>query len=147
MKKITVFLILMSGFYGVSQKNLNLKKGYVAKGYDVTEYFNNKAVKGKNQYCLLYEGAVYLFKNEDNRDKFKSNPHKYMPQYGGYCAYAIGKNGKKVGVDPKTFKITDEKLYLFYNSFGMNTLKSWNKEDPEKLLIQADKNWKEIIKN
>jgi len=36
---------------------------------------------------------------------------------------------EKVEVDPGTFKIVDGKLYLFYNKFFNNTLKSWNKDE------------------
>ena len=66
-----------------------------------------------------------------------------MPQYGGYCAYAIAKDGKKVGVNPKTFEIRDGKLYLFYNSWGVNTLKKWQ-EDAIEFQKKADKNWVDI---
>lgn len=55
----------------------------------------------------------------------------------------MGDYGEKVEVNPKTFKIIDGKLYLFYNSLLNNTLKSWNKNE-KKLKTQADKNWKAI---
>jgi hypothetical protein len=41
----------------------------------------------------------------------------YAPQYGGWCAFAMGNSGEKVTVNPETFKIIDSKLYLFYNAF------------------------------
>jgi len=64
-----------------------------------------------------------MFSTKENLETFKKMPKKHMPQYGGYCAYAIGKNGEKVSINPKTFEIRDGKLYLFYNSWGTNTLK------------------------
>jgi len=48
-------------------------------------------------------------------------------------------------VDPETFKIVNGKLYLFYNKFFNNTLKSWNKDEAN-LKIKADKNWTNIFK-
>jgi len=57
------------------------------------------------------------------------NPAGYEPQYGGWCAYAMGANGEKVEIDPGTFKIVDGKLNLYYNAFFNNTLKSWNKDE------------------
>ena len=77
---------------------------------------------------------------------FQKNPKKYIPQYGGYCAYAIGKSSEKVSINPKTFEIRNDKLYLFYNSWGTNTLKPWKQETPEKLKNQADINWIKITK-
>jgi len=48
-----------------------------------------------------------------------------------------------VDVDPKTFKILDGKLYLFYNRFFNNTLPEWNKNEVN-LKSQADNNWTKI---
>ncbi len=86
-----------------------------------------------------------MFSNALNKEKFLKNPSHYVPQYGGWCAYAMGANGEKVDVNPETFKIIDDKLYLFYNAFFNNTLKSWNK-DEKNLKSKADSNWKKITK-
>jgi len=82
----------------------------------------------------------YRFASAANRDLFKASPARYQPQYGGWCAYAMGAKGEKVEVDPETFKIVDGKLYLFYNKFFNNTLKSWNKDEAG-LKTKADVNW------
>ena len=67
-----------------------------------------------------------------------------MPKYGGYCAYAIGVKGIKVDIDPKTFEIIDGELYLFYNSWGNNTLETWLNGPTEDLKAKADKNWEKL---
>ncbi|WP_025742355.1 YHS domain-containing (seleno)protein [Aquimarina pacifica] len=126
--------------------NYNTSKDFVAKGYDVTEYFANKAIRGASNFIATHDGVKYKFATQENLEKFKSNPEKYIPQYGGFCAYAIGVNSEKVDINPKTFEIRDGKLYLFYNSWGINTLEKWLEEDPEKLLSQADVNWVKIKK-
>ena len=139
-----LFLIISSALF--SQKTeYYLKKGYVAEGYDVVSYFNNKPLEGDKKYQTTYDGVKFKFSSEKNLTLFKKNPTKNIPQYGGYCAYAIGKTGEKVSIDPKTFEIRDGKLYLFYNSWGTNTLKLWLKENPEKLKKQADLNWKKGV--
>ena len=144
MKKIVfVFLFISSVVY--SQQNYNLKKGYVAEGYDVVEYFNNKSVKGSKKYTAVFDGIKFKFISAKNVETFKLNPEKYIPQYGGYCAYAIGKSAEKVSVNPKTFEIRDGKLYLFYNAWGANTLKLWINEGAENLKEKADKNWKKLV--
>ncbi|WP_232285858.1 YHS domain-containing (seleno)protein [Aquimarina agarilytica] len=130
----------MSALVNAQTKFLT-KKGFVAEGYDVTEYFNGTAVEGNKMYSTTYEGAKFAFKTEANKAKFEAAPLKYLPQYGGYCAYALGVKGDLVSIDAETFEIRDGKLYLFYNSWGMNTLNKWLEENPEELKEQADDNW------
>ena len=122
----------------------NLKNGYVAEGYDVVAYFNNTAVEGKKEFSTTYDSVKYKFSSQTNLNLFLEQPEKYIPQYGGYCAYAIAVKSKKVGIDPKTFDIRDGKLYLFYNAWGTNTLKLWKKEDVKGLQKKADQNWETI---
>jgi YHS domain-containing protein len=143
------FILLL--FLGVStilpaqQIDYNTKKGFVAEGYDVVAYFNNKAENGDKKFATEYEGVKFKFSSKENLETFKESPKKYVPAYGGYCAYAIGVKGEKVSINPKTFEIRDGKLYLFYNSWGTNTLELWQKEGAEQLKIKADKNWNKII--
>jgi len=111
---------------------------------EAKSFFSNKAVKGNKKISTKYKGVSFLFSSQKNLQLFQKSPVKYIPQYGGYCAYAIGKTGKKVSINPKTFEIRNHKLYLFYNSWGTNTLKLWQQENPEKLRKQANKNWKKI---
>lgn len=142
MKKLWILLVLISTTL-VAQE-YNVKKGAVANGYDVVAYFSNKAVKGNKQITTKYDGVSFRFSSKENLNSFKKNPKKYIPQYGGYCAYAIGKTGEKVNINPKTFEIRDGKLYLFYNSWGTNTLELWQKEGASELKSNADKNWKKL---
>lgn len=147
MKNI-LFLFLLTSLTAFSQKeNYNLKKGFIAEGYDVVSYFNNKAEKGDKEFTTEFDGVKFKFSSKENLEIFKKNPKKYVPAYGGYCAYAIGAKAKKVSIDPETFEIRDGKLYLFYNSWGTNTLELWKEEGAEDLKKKADSNWEKIIKN
>ncbi len=150
MKKIALIsLVLISGFLFAqkdsdSKKELNVSKsGLAVQGYDVVSYFSGVPHKGGSELKVNFGGAIYYFSSEENKEKFKSNPSKYIPQYGGWCAYAMGDDGSKVSINPKTFKIINDKLYLFYNKFGINTLKSWDK-DEENLKSKADENWAKV---
>ncbi|WP_033959901.1 YHS domain-containing (seleno)protein [Psychroserpens jangbogonensis] len=139
---INLFIIQI----GLSQSiDYNIQKGYVAEGYDVVSYFENEAIEGKKEFKTTYDNATYKFSSEDNLNTFLNNPKKYIPQYGGYCAYAIAEKSKKVKIDPETFEIRDGKLYLFYNSWGTNTLKLWLENNVKGLQEKADKNWEAII--
>lgn len=125
----------------------NIDKNNVAvSGYDVVAYFTqSKAVKGDAKFVANADGVLYYFRSQANKDLFLKGYKKYEPQYGGWCAFAMGDYGKKVEIDPETFKITDGKLYLFYHSWTNNTLTKWNK-DEVKLKTNADKNWLTIFK-
>lgn len=124
--------------------NYNLEKKVAIQGYDPVAYFvQKKAVKGKSTLASTHDGVVYYFSSQANKDLFLKNPSSYEPQYGGWCAFAMGDYGEKVEINPETFKIIDGKLYLFYNAFFNNTLKSWNKDETN-LKKKADTNWKKL---
>lgn len=126
-------------------KEFNLENKVAIQGYDPVAYFTlKKAVKGKSNFATTYEGVVYNFSSQANKDLFVKNPASYEPQYGGWCAFAMGDYGEKVEINPETFKILNGKLYLFYNAFFNNTLKSWNKNETN-LMKKADVNWKKVI--
>lgn len=93
----------------------------------------------------MHEGVVYYFSMPVNKEYFLKNPSKFEPQYGGWCAFAMGDSNEKVSINPETFKISNGKLYLFYNAFFNNTLKSWNKNESG-LMMKADANWSKRIK-
>lgn len=128
------------------KKHFNLENNLALQGYDPVAYFKSgKAVKGNPDLVFTYLGVTYQFATDMNRSAFKDHPEKYEPQYGGWCAFAMGDYGKKVEVDPETFKIVGGKLYLFYNAYFNNTLKSWNKNEKQ-LKSNADINWSNLIK-
>lgn len=145
MKRV-VLLVLVSvvSFAQNDSKRIvqyNLVNKVAILGYDPVAYFSQgKAVKGKNAVSANYQGVIYKFSSNENKDVFLKNPSKFEPQYGGWCAYAMGSAGEKVEINPETFKITDGKLYLFYNAYFNNTLKSWNKDESD-LKLKADNNW------
>ncbi len=145
MKNIVILLLFVSSI-AYSQQHYNLKKGYLANGYDVVAYFKNSAKKGNKKFTTTYNGVKLKFSSAKNLKIFKASPKKYLPQYGGFCAYAIGKTGEKVAINPKTFEIRNGMLFLFYNAWGTNTLELWLDEGAEKLKEQADLKWKKLLK-
>lgn len=151
MKRIIFYISLLvittpSVLLGQSTSKFNLDDGIAIQGYDPVAYFTaKKAVEGKKEFAHKDENVTYYFSSAVNKETFIKNPAAYEPQYGGWCAYAMGESGEKVDIDPETFKILDGKLYLFYNSLFNNTLPKWNKDEMS-LKTKADKNWKEISK-
>lgn len=127
-------------------KHFNLENGIAIHGYDVMAYFiNHKAMMGTKKFQLTVDGVTYYFSSQANKDLFQKDPKRFEPQYGGWCAYAMGANNDKVEIDPETFKLIEEKLYLFYHKWGNNTLTKWN-ADEINLKTKADKNWNVFFK-
>jgi YHS domain-containing protein len=141
-----VATINLFGQAATRTKQFNLKNGVAIQGYDPVAYFTqSKAIEGNKQFTATLEGVIYRFANATNKDLFLKEPKKYEPQYGGWCAYAMGEANEKVEIDPETFKILNGKLYLFYHSWTNNTLLKWNKDETT-LKQKADKNWQIIFK-
>jgi YHS domain-containing protein len=147
-------LILFISFIGLSisaqtavrrTTEYNLENKVALQGYDPVAYFiQKKALKGKATLATTYEGVVYYFSTQTNKEIFAKNPSQYEPQFGGWCAYAMGANAEKVEINPETFKIVDGKLYVFYNAYFNNTLKSWNKDEVH-LKKKAEANWEKFF--
>jgi YHS domain-containing protein len=59
--------------------------GITIEGYDTVAYFTDgKPVKGNKEFQYEWQGAKWLFANEQHLNMFKKSPEKYAPQYGGY---------------------------------------------------------------
>jgi len=152
MKTITTFFLALFLTINLSyaqsnqrKQQFNIDKNTLAiQGYDPLAYFTvKKALEGKKEFRMVYDGITYHFATAQNLALFKASPTKYEPQFGGWCAYAMGKNCEKVEIDPETFKVVDGKLYLFYNKFFNNTLKDWNKNEAA-LKQKAEQNWAKL---
>ena len=132
---------------GTRVQHYNLKKGIALQGYDPVIYFTQgTAKKGSAQNSYTYQGVTYHFVSPSNLTTFKNNPSQYEPQYGGWCAYAFAKGGGKVKIDPKHFKIINQKLYLFFDTpIWGNTLKKWNKGSDQAQISKANAEWAKII--
>jgi YHS domain-containing protein len=127
-------------------EHLNLDDQEIAiQGYDPVAYLeDNRAKKGRSQFTHKHQGVVYYFSSQKNLALFKKSPDKYLPQYGGWCAYAMGDYGEKVSINPESFLVRDNKLYLFYKTFFTNTKEKWL-DDIDALQKNADINWKKTI--
>ncbi len=143
-----IFTMLLTAIPGFAQVDPVDAKGLALGGYDVVAYFSNAAVKGQAEHQTTFKGVTYYFSSGANKRAFDAAPEKYLPQYEGFCALAVS-YGKKISVDPATFKVKDGKLYLFFHgktSRGrVNSLEAWEK-DEARLQKKADGLWPDVKK-
>ena len=133
--------MLFSSFSFAADIDMNADTNDVAiKGYDTVSYFTQgRPVQGNAKYTATFKNTIYQFASVGNRDKFKKNPHRYAPQYGGYCAMGVALE-KKLDTDPLAFRIVDNKLYLNLNKAVQ---KKWL-TDIDGNIDTAESNWPEI---
>ncbi len=119
------------------------KNNLAVKGYDPVAYFlEARPVKGLGANTHQWMGVDWRFASQDNLDRFRREPEKYAPQYGGYCAYAMA-SGELVDINPQAWKIVNDKLYL---NFSKSVQRKWEK-DIEGYIKKADQYWPDILKS
>lgn len=122
--------------------NVN-ENGVILDGYDPVAFFtDNKPVKGDSKFQYMYNDAIYYFVSQEHLDLFKSNPEKYKPQFGGWCAYAVSL-GRIAPIDVNTFSIVNDRLVIQHNQRAVN---GWNKDVAGNLAL-ADKYWPAVVDN
>jgi YHS domain-containing protein len=109
-------------------------------GYDPVAYHTEgMPVRGSGYHVAEHEGVTYLFANKKNRKKFEADPQKYLPAYGGFCAYGVSL-GKKFASDPEVWRIENGKLFL---NLDDDIQRKWEK-DLSGHIQKADANWPQI---
>lgn len=138
---LVIILLTLSVTYSSAQtSNYFSLDGVAIRGYDPVAYFKeNTPVEGSKQFSYSWEGTEWHFKNQENLNAFKSNPEKYAPQFGGYCAYGVSEDHKSP-TEPAAFTIINDKLYLNYNQ---QVKKLWMK-DTKARIEKAESNWVEL---
>lgn len=112
-----------------------------AGGYDTVNYFETgEPAKGSADFTAQHKGATWRFASAENLARFKDNPERYAPAYGGYCAWAVSQGYLAKG-DPKHWSIRQGRLYLNYNKSVHDT---WL-QSPDTFIHQADANWPGVL--
>ena len=118
-------------------------KGTAIKGFDPVAYFTvGKPTKGSSEHTSKYKGATWKFASAENKSLFDENPEKYVPAYGGYCAYGVAQ-GYLVKIEGNAWAIRGGKLYLNYDR---GVQKRWSKK-PGSYIKTANTKWPKLIGN
>lgn len=135
------FSFSFSSFASAGEKiNTGWLSDVAIEGYDTVAYHTlQKAIKGSKKFEVKYKDATWRFANLENKKLFEAEPEKYLPQYGGFCAFAVA-HDSTAGIDPEVFAIENGKLYLNYSkSVG----EKWSANKAE-FIEKADANWEHL---
>jgi len=139
---LLLFLLGSASVQATEQIHTGYFSNKAVSGYDVIAYFDQgKPVEGSSKYTFKYKGADWYFSTQANLDKFKADPVKFAPQYGGYCAWAMSNNKAAPG-NPPFWTIYNNKLYLNYDQ---NVLDTW-RVDKDAFIKKADAHWAKMDK-
>lgn len=118
------------------------ENGVAIRGTDAVAYFTQaKPVQGRAEFATEYQGVTWHFSSAENREIFLSNPEKYAPAYGGYCAYALSLGTYKVETDPNAWSIVDGRLYLNKTPVVRSI---WETDIPGNI-VKSEENWATVI--
>ena len=94
-------------FFNTTSENIALD------GFDVVAYFEDgRAARGSQAHAFEWQGATWYFASDAHLRKFAANAERYAPQYGGWCAMAMG-SGRVVEVDlENAWTVDNDKLYF-----------------------------------
>jgi YHS domain-containing protein len=110
-------------------------------GYDPVAYFTqNRPVRGSAEHRITHQGYEYRFASAANAAAFRANPARYLPQYGGYCAWAVSQGYTAPG-NPQNWRIVDGRLYLNYND---EIQQRWERDIPG-FIRSANGNWPAVL--
>ena len=114
--------------------------GIALAGYDTVAYFTDRQARpGDPEYGVRWRGAMWFFVSDEHMERFEMDPTSFLPQYGGFCAYAAAR-GEIRAADPTAFALRDGKLYLVHD---LADLGLWT-ADADRLVPRADAIWPSI---
>lgn len=143
---ITFFALTSFSLFAQDNKANNIDNSNIAlEGYSPVSYADlGLAQKGVKAFKSEYEKITYYFTSAEQKATFDKNPEKYLPQYGGFCAFGIYA-GAKFRVDPNKFISKDGAYFLYLNNLELDAQELWlNENNHKKLVKKANKNWKKL---
>lgn len=146
---VLVALMLVLGANANAQNKIanNIDDSKIAlQGYSPVSYLDlGIAQIGIKEYKSTYDGLAYYFTSADQKKTFDANPKKYLPQYGGYCAFGVSV-GAKFRVDPNKFVVKDGKYFLFLYDLEVDAQQLWLAGNHKELVAKSNQNWEKLSK-
>lgn len=110
-------------------------------GYSPVSYIeHNRAEPGSPRYTAEYDGVTYFFTDDAQRRTFNQNPARFLPAFGGYCAFGCSVDSKFVP-DPTSFEVINGRTHLFLKNSAVDAKKLWDEADRAEVLNKANTFW------
>lgn len=120
--------------------DVNQESGIGSGGYDVVSYHTpGEPVAGDEEISSRWKDTTWLFSSVANKELFDSNPERYAPSYGGFCAYAV-LNNFSADINPNSWHLENGNLYLFASD---GPRKAWIAEMSNGAINKSDANWEQ----
>lgn len=147
MKRVITFLagLVLSANLALAGDlvNADAHSRIALQGYDPVAFHTvGQAAKGNPGIAAEYHGYKYLFASTENKTTFEKQPEKYLPIYGGYCAYGVS-IGQLFPVEIDTWEIVNGRLVLQYNQ----DIKREFAKHEEANFRKAEANWPKLVKS
>ncbi len=118
--------------------------GVALEGYCPVAYFAvDRAVRGNRKYASTHNDVTYYFVSADAKKAFDANPEKFVPAFGGWCAFGMSVSDK-FPVDPTQFRIVNGRLLVFLNNRNVNAAELWDDGDERELIQKAEAHWAKV---
>jgi len=143
---IALFSIFSSSVFAQDNKANNIDNSNIAlQGYSPVSYADlGLAQKGVKEYKSEYKKVIYYFTSSEQKSTFDKNPEKYLPEYGGFCAFGIYA-GAKFRPNPNKFISKDGKYFLYLYNLELDAQQLWlNEKNHNKLVSTANNNWQKL---
>lgn len=145
MKRIFSFLVILllaRSFTSAAEiVNADSRSKIALQAYDPVAFFTDgKPAKGNPSISTTHKEHTYLFATEEHKKEFQRNPDKYLPAYGGYCAYGVSL-GYFFPVEIDTWEIVDGRLVLQFSK----DIKKIFAADQMGNSKKAEANWPKLV--
>lgn len=144
---IVILSMLVSTIvFAQDNKANNIDNSNIAlQGYSPVSYLDlGIAQKGVKAYKSEYKKVIYYFTSAEQKSTFDKNPTKYLPEYGGFCAFGVYA-GAKFRPDPNKFVVKGGKYFLYLYNLELDAQQLWLAENSHSKLVKtANKNWKKL---
>jgi YHS domain-containing protein len=115
--------------------------GLAIDGFDPVAYFTDRTpLQGHAEFEASESGAIWRFRNADNRKFFLARPDVYAPQFGGYDPVGVAR-GVPLQGSALVWLVSGQRLYLFDRDENRAAFAA----NPERYLNEARLRWPALL--